>query len=69
MYERLVPATRIFSVTGSSERSNVVVSTVAPAISKTQADKFYTLDGGYAGTDFSSLPKGTYVVGGKKVMK
>lgn len=45
------------------------ISTVAPAISKTQADKFYTLDGGYAGTDFSSLPKGTYVVGGKKVMK
>lgn len=45
------------------------ISTVAPAISKTQADKFYTLDGRYAGTDFSSLPKGTYVVGGKKVMK
>lgn len=45
------------------------ISTIAPAIGKPQAGKYYTLDGRYAGTDFGSLPKGAYVVDGKKVMK
>lgn len=45
------------------------ISTTSPTIGKPQPRKFYTLDGRYAGADFSSLPKGAYVVGGKKVMK
>lgn len=47
---------------------------VASAISSVSADKtasqrVYTLDGRYVGTDINSLPKGLYVVGGKKVVR
>lgn len=47
---------------------------VASAIDGIKADKvtngrIYTLDGRYVGTDMSSMPKGVYIVDGKKVVK
>lgn len=33
------------------------------------ADKVYTIDGRFAGHSISNLPKGVYIVGGKKVVK
>ena len=31
--------------------------------------RFYTLDGRFAGTDFNALPRGLYIVNGKKILK
>lgn len=52
----------------------VVDQTVLTGISTTPAasaklSRIYTLDGRYAGTDFSTLKRGLYIVNGKKVMK
>lgn len=68
MYEADERFSYFTSIEEYDEETNGI-STASPAISKTQTGKFYTLDGRYAGTDFGSLPKGAYVVGGKKVMK
>lgn len=35
----------------------------------TQTKRYYTLGGQYIGTDFNSLPKGIYIVDGKKIIK
>ena len=35
----------------------------------TPKDGAYTLDGVYLGTNVESLPRGVYIVGGKKVIK
>ena len=35
----------------------------------TQKDGVYTLDGVYLGTHVESLPRGVYIVGGKKIVK
>lgn len=35
----------------------------------TQKDGVYTLDGEYLGTHVESLPRGVYIVGGKKIVK
>ena len=35
----------------------------------TPKDGVYTLDGVYLGTNVESLPRGVYIVGGKKVIK
>lgn len=35
----------------------------------TPKDGVYTLDGVYLGTQVESLPRGVYIVGGKKVIK
>ena len=40
-------------------------ATDAPTIK----DGVYTLDGVYLGTNVESLPRGVYIVGGKKVIK
>lgn len=50
------------------------VNDVAAGISTINADsnrscRIYTLDGRYVGTDFSTLPRGIYIIGGKKVVK
>lgn len=68
MYEADERFSYFTSIEEYDEETNGI-STAAPAVGKPQAGKFYTLDGRYAGTDFGSLPKGAYVVGGKKVMK
>lgn len=43
---------------------NVVSNNARPA-----DNRIYTLGGQYVGTQFSSLPKGIYVMGGKKIVK
>ena len=43
---------------------NVVNENVRPA-----DNRIYTLGGQYVGTQLSSLPKGIYVMGGKKIVK
>ena len=35
----------------------------------TPKDGIYTLDGVYLGTNVESLPRGVYIVGGKKIVK
>lgn len=35
----------------------------------TQKDGVYTLEGVYLGTHVESLPRGVYIVGGKKIVK
>lgn len=35
----------------------------------TPKDDIYTLDGVYLGTNVESLPRGVYIVGGKKIVK
>lgn len=35
----------------------------------TPKDGVYTLDGVYLGTNVENLPRGVYIVGGKKVIK
>ena len=36
---------------------------------KPAVQRFFTLDGRFAGTDFNALPRGLYIVNGKKVLK
>lgn len=45
------------------------ISAVTPNAEDKMPQKIYTLDGRNAGTDFNSLAKGVYIIGGKKVMK
>jgi len=33
-----------------------------------QPQRIYTLDGRYAGTDYTTLPRGLYIVNGRKVI-
>lgn len=46
--------------------STVGIETVKPA---SQTIRIYTLDGRYVGTDKNSLPRGLYIINGKKVVR
>ncbi len=60
---------------GEVVKSEVVIVPDATGIAHpttdapTPKDSVYTLDGVYLGTNVESLPRGVYIVGGKKVIK
>ena len=45
------------------------ISSVTDNASTKTDNRIFTIDGRYAGTSISALPKGLYIVGGKKVAK
>ena len=48
------------------ENASTGIKTVKPA---TQAIRIYTLDGRYVGSDKNALPRGMYIINGKKVIR
>lgn len=42
---------------------------LSTAEASTPKDGVYTLDGEYLGTNVENLPRGVYIVGGKKIVK
>jgi hypothetical protein len=48
------------------ENNTTGVETVKPAV---QTIRIYTLDGRYIGSDENALPRGLYIINGKKVVK
>lgn len=77
----LVTTIRINQTTAAKQRFYVKSITVHPKkaesetptsinnITTTQDNRIYTLLGAYVGTDFATLPSGTYILNGKKVIK
>ena len=77
----VVTTIRINQTTAAKQRFYVKSITVHPKkaesetptsinnITTTQDNRIYTLLGAYVGTDFATLPSGTYILNGKKVIK
>ena len=66
-----VPAKRFFldEVRVVAEGTSTGIEQATMTTGRIADHRIYTLQGQYVGTDFSALPSGIYIVGGKKIVK